>query len=74
MQAGGQNFYAEKIPDAPTGAPQEHPTPDAPEPSLEGEVQVAVQYTVHGDGSLQMDWRVDASKALPAPLSPGLYS
>ena len=35
---------------------------------------MAVQYTVRGDGSLQMDWHIDASKALPAPLPPGLYS
>ena len=74
LQAGGQNFYAEKIPDAPTGAPQEHPTPDAPEPSKEGEVKVSVQYDLHGDGSLQMDWRIDATNVLPAPLSPGLFS
>ncbi|CAL5226900.1 g9773 [Coccomyxa viridis] len=73
-EAGGQNFYAEKIPDAPSGAPQEHPTPDAPEPSKEGEVKVAVQYDLHGDGSLQMNWRIDATNVLPAPLPPGLFS
>ena len=74
VQAGGQNFYAEKIPDVPTGAPQEHPTPDAPEPSAEGEAKVAVQYTLHGDGSLQMDWHIDATNVLPAPLPLGLFS
>lgn len=74
VQAGGQNFYAEKIPDVPTGAPQEHPTPDAPEPSAEGEAKAAVHYTLHGDGSLQMDWHIDATNVLPAPLPPGLFS
>jgi hypothetical protein len=64
-QAGGAHFLAEKVPDAPSGAPQEHPLPDAPTPSVEAEVAVAVRYTVHGDGSLRVDWQIDASRALP---------
>jgi len=65
---------AETVPDAPSGAPQEHPLPDAPVPSLEAEVAVEVQYTVHGDGSVRLDWHIDASRALPAGPSPPLFS
>ncbi|EIE18998.1 hypothetical protein COCSUDRAFT_20201 [Coccomyxa subellipsoidea C-169] len=65
---------AVKVPDAPSGAPQEHPLPDAPTPSVEAEVAVAVQYTVHGDGSLRVDWHIDASRALPASPPPPLFS
>ncbi len=58
----------------PSGAPQEHPLPDAPTPSVEAEVPVAVGYTVRGDGTLRMDWRIDASRALPAVPPRPLFS
>jgi beta-galactosidase len=72
-QVGGAHFLAEKVLDAPDGAPQEHPIPDQPEPAIEAEVPVEVQYTVYGDGSVRMDWRIDATRALPARLAPPLF-
>ncbi|CAL8464023.1 g3558 [Coccomyxa elongata] len=73
-EAGGAHFLAEKAPEVPSGAPQEHPLPDAPTPSVEAEVPVAVGYTVRGDGTLRMDWRIDASRALPAVPPRPLFS
>ncbi|GBF99412.1 beta-D-galactosidase [Raphidocelis subcapitata] len=40
--------------------------------SSEGEVSVRATYTVHASGLVETAWAVDASRALPAPLAPGL--
>ena len=60
-------------PDLPTGAPQEHPLPEAPSPPAEADVAVRVTYDVRGDGSVVMRWGVDARNALPTPVSPPLF-
>lgn len=73
MQVGGAHFLAEKAPQAPGGAPQEHSIPGEPDPAVDAEVGVSVHYTVQGDGSLRMDWSIDASRALPARLRPPLF-
>ena len=75
-QAGGAHFLAEKVPEgpeAPTGAPQEHPLPEGPSPPAEAEVLVGVVYDVRGNGSIAMKWDIDARSALPIAVSAPLF-
>ena len=38
-----------------------------------GHIDVAVQYTVSGDGDISSSWEVDASKAMPSKLPMFMY-
>lgn len=51
---------------------QQPPTSEHEQQAAEGEIQVSVQYTFSADGTMLMEWMLDASHALPAKLATGL--
>lgn len=67
LQVGGFHWLSEN---QPTVADQ--PPPSQAGTSAEGSIACAVAYRLLPGGGLHMEWEVDASNALPAPLPPGL--
>eukprot|EP00887_Chlorella_sp_A99_P002901 scaffold6.g2901.t1 len=67
-EVGGRHWLSE-------AQPSTHTPAAAPEalPSAEGSIACSVTYRFFPDGTVSMDWSVDARQALPAALAPGLH-
>ncbi|PNG99561.1 Beta-galactosidase, partial [Tetrabaena socialis] len=48
------------------------PTDPPHTPSPEGEIAIRATYAIHPGGTIRIDWHMDTTRALPAPLAPGL--
>ena len=73
MQVGGGHFFAEEAKEEEAQMPGYDDGPADPAKPREAFVAVSVTYTVSGDGSIDMQWSIDASKALPGHLPSNLF-
>ena len=74
-EVGGAHWFAKSDNDTPAlwGSTEVMKMEDSEAANVEGRARVSVVYRVYRSGVIAMDWAVDATECLPAPLAPGLH-
>jgi beta-galactosidase len=72
-EVGGMHWLSEAQPTVMEAPPPAGAAGQGGAAAAEGRVRCSARYALRADGSLAVDWVVDATEALPARLPPGLH-